>query len=154
MAKLKSTLEVFNAADVKKGSGVVKGQAITGLRGTKERPSERIFAGLAQFVAGTHEPVHWHPTEVFYYVISGRAVMKDIEGKTHDLGPGSTVYAPAGIAGAHDWDIKEALQLIAFRATTDPEKIIQFTVDEKTKESSIPYDYLIKQGGARFKSFY
>ena len=154
MAELKSTLKVYNEGELKKGPGVVQGQTIKLLIGDKERPSERIFAGLATFKPGTYEHLHWHPTEVFYYVISGRAVMKDIEGKVYDLRPGSVVYAPAGIAGSHDWDIKEQLQLIFIRATTDPEKIIQFTVDESSKESSIEFDYLIRQGGAQFKSFY
>jgi len=154
MAELKSTLKVFNAADITGGPGVVKGQTIKRLVGNEERPSERIFTGLASFVPGTYEPLHWHFIEAFYYVISGRAVMKDIEGKTYDIGPGSVVYAPAGIAGSHSWDIKEQLQLITVRATTDPEKIIQFTVDESTKESTIEFDFLMRRGADRFKSFY
>jgi len=154
MTELKSTLQVFNAAEVKEGPGIAEGQTVKRLIGNEDRPSERIVTLLASFIPGTYEHLHWHPIEVFYYVISGRAVMKDIEGKTYDIGPGSVVYAPAGIAGSHDWDIKEQLQLIGVRATTDTEKNIQFNVDESTKESSIAYDYLIRRGGARFKSFY
>ena len=44
--------------------------------------------------------------------------MTDIEGKTYDIGPGSFVYAPPGIAGPHSWDVKEPLKLLGIRATT------------------------------------
>ena len=152
--ELKSTLKVFNAADVKDEPGIVEGQTIKRLVGNDERPSERIHAIRASFIPGIHEPLHWHFVEAFYYVISGRAVMTDIEGKRYDLGPGSFVYAPAGIAGTHDWDIKEPLQLIGVRGTTHREKMIQFTVDEATKESSITFEHLMRAGGDRFKSFY
>jgi mannose-6-phosphate isomerase-like protein (cupin superfamily) len=124
------------------------------LTGNDARPSERILTILASFKPGIHEKPHWHLIEAFYYVISGRAVMKDMEGKSYNLGPGSVVYAPAGIAGSHDWDIKEELQLLAVRGTTDPAKIIQFDVDESTKQSSIEFGELIRWGGAKFKSIY
>jgi len=61
---------------------------------------------------------------------------------------------PLGIAGSHSWDIKEQLQLISFRATTDPEKIIQFDVDISTKESSVPLDHLANRQATNFKSLY
>jgi mannose-6-phosphate isomerase-like protein (cupin superfamily) len=81
--------------------------------------------------------------------------MRDIEGKSYDLGPGSAIYAPPGMEGSHEWEIKEPLQLIAFRATTDPEKNIQFSVDKTTKESKIEFDYLARRGAAKFrKSIY
>jgi mannose-6-phosphate isomerase-like protein (cupin superfamily) len=110
---------------------------------------------LATFKPGTLEHLHWHLIEVFYYVISGRAIMRDIEGRTYDVGPGSVVYAPPGIAGSHEWDVIEELQLIAVRATTDPERTIQFTVDKKTMGSHIEFDFLMRRGGGEFKkSFY
>jgi mannose-6-phosphate isomerase-like protein (cupin superfamily) len=152
--KVKSTLVVFNEADIKTEPGIVKGQTIKVLSGNEARPSERILTILASFKPGIHEKPHWHLIEAFYYVISGRAVMKDIEGKSYNLGPGSVVYAPAGIAGSHDWDIKEELQLLAVRATTDSAKLIQFDVDESTKQSSIEFGELIRWGGAQFKSLY
>ena len=116
-----------------------------------ERPSEKVRVILANFKPGTHENLHWHLIEAFYYVISGRAVMTDIEGKTYDIGPGSVVYAPPGIAGSHSWDIKEQLQLISFRATTDSEKTIQFDVDSSTKQSSIPLSHLVNRQATNFK---
>ena len=152
---LKSTLRIFNEADLEPQPAVVRGQTGKLLAGTTERPSERLWAALASFEPGTVEGLHWHLVEVFYYVISGRAVMRDIEGKSHNIGPGSVIYAPAGIAGSHEWDIKEKLQLIAVRATADPEKLMQFEVNSSTKESSIEFELLVNLfKGAEFKSLY
>ncbi len=152
--EVKSTLQVFNEADLKAERGPVEGLAAKGLVGNTNRPSERIFVALASFKAGTFEPLHWHPTEVFHYVISGRAIVRDVEGKEYEVGPGTVVYAPASMAGAHEWEIKEELQLLAVRATVDLEKTLQFTVDKATKRSYIDFEELIKRGGASFKSMY
>jgi quercetin dioxygenase-like cupin family protein len=149
--ELKSTLKVFNEADVPAGPGVTPGQTQKQLAGSPEHPSERVRVVLASFKPGTYENLHWHLIEAFYYVISGRAVLTDIEGKTYDIGPGSVVYAPPGIAGSHSWDIKQELRLIAVRATTDSEKTIQFDVDMSTKESSVPLDHLEKRQATHFK---
>ena len=107
--ELKSTLKVFNEADLPAVPGVTQGQILKQLAGSAEHPSERLTVRLASFKPGTYEELHWHLIEAFYYVISGRAVMTDIEGKTYDIVPGSVVYAPPGIAGSHSWEIKEAL---------------------------------------------
>ena len=149
--ELKSTLKVFNEKEVSSSEGVTKGQTVKALMRNAERPSEKVRVILANFKPGTHENLHWHLIEAFYYVISGRAVMTDIEGKTYDIGPGSVVYAPPGIAGSHSWDIKEQLQLISFRATTDSEKTIQFDVDSSTKQSSIPLSHLVNRQATNFK---
>jgi mannose-6-phosphate isomerase-like protein (cupin superfamily) len=98
---------------------------------------------LASFKPGTLEHLHWHLTEAFHYVISGRATVRDIEGRTYDVGPGSIIYAPPGIAGSHEWEVKEELKLIAFRATTDPERNLQIWVDRSTRESRIDFDHLV-----------
>jgi len=153
--ELKSTLRVFDEEEVESTLGIGgEGQRIRVLAGGEQHPSERMIVITKSFDAGTYEALHWHLIEAFYYVISGRAVMKDIEGKSHEIGPGSVVYAPPGLLGSHSWEIKEQLQLVAVRATTDLEKNIQFDVDESTKESSIEFDYLVKRGGANFKSLY
>ena len=153
--ELKSTLRVFNEADLEPQPAIVQGQTGKHLIGVPERPSEKLWVALASFKPGTVESLHWHLIEVFYYVISGRAVMRDIEGKSYDIGPGSVIYAPAGIAGSHEWDIKEQLRLIAIRATVDPEKLMQFEVDKSNKESSIEFDLLVNRfKGAEFKSLY
>jgi len=78
---LKSTLRVFNQTEVSEGPGIAKGQTIKVLAGSAQYPAERIRVSLASFKPGTHEYLHWHLIEVFYYIISGRAVMKDIEGR-------------------------------------------------------------------------
>jgi len=148
---LKSTLGVSNEMDVSSEPGVVSGMTVKQLCGVKGRPSERITVRSATFKPGTLEHLHWHLIEVFYYVISGRAIMRDIEGRTYNVGPGSVVYAPAGIAGSHEWEVIEELRLIAVRATTDPERTIQFTVDGKTMESDIEFDFLMRRGGGEFK---
>ena len=150
---LKSTLQVFNEADLK-ASKVDQGQTRKVFVGNDERPSERLRVHLRSFKPGTHVPLHWHPIEALYYVISGRAVMTDIEGKSYDIRPGSVIYYPAGIAGSHQWDIKEGLQLITFRATTDSVKLLQFRVDKSTKESSIELNRLIRHEAVQFKSLY
>ncbi|MBI2225159.1 MAG: cupin domain-containing protein [Betaproteobacteria bacterium] len=150
--EIKSTLKVFNEADIVGATGVVgRGQLLKQLAGSAEHPSERLTVALVSFEPGTHEHLHWHLIEVFYYVISGRAVMKDIEGKARDIGPGSVVYASPGIAGSHSWEIKERLQLIAVRATADPEKTIQFDVDPATQESTMPVERLAKRQAISFK---
>ena len=148
---MESTLKVFNEAEVPAASGVTQGQTLKHLVGSAEHPSERINIRLASFKPGTIENLHWHLIEVCYYVISGRAVMTDIEGNTHDIGPGTVVYASPGIAGSHSWEIKETLQLISIRATTDSEKHIQFDVDPSTKQSTISLNHLSARKAVNFK---
>jgi mannose-6-phosphate isomerase-like protein (cupin superfamily) len=137
--EIKSTLRIFNAAEMPGIEGVAgRGMNVRQLAGNAERPTERLTVNLATFEPGVHEHLHWHLIEVFYYVISGRAEMKDIEGRTYDITPGTVIYASPGIAGAHSWLIKEKLQLLGIRATADPEKTIQFDVNPETNDSSIP----------------
>lgn len=154
MSELKSTLKVFREQNLEGKQGHVPGHLSKLLVGNEERPSERLRVSLNVFEPGTAVPLHWHLIEGLYYAISGRATLTDIEGKSHDIGPGSAMYISPGIACAHSWQIKERLQLIAIRAETSPEKNIQFEVDKSTMKSSIKFDYLLKQGGAAFKSFY
>lgn len=149
--ELKSTLKVFNESDLPSSPGIAQGQTTKRLAGSAEHPSERIGVILASFKPGTIEHLHWHLTEAFHYIISGRGIVRDIEGNSYEVGPGSVVYAPPGILGSHEWEIKEDLQLISIKATTDPEKIIQFTVDKSTMESKVDLDYLIKRGAAALK---
>jgi quercetin dioxygenase-like cupin family protein len=152
--ELKSTLKVVNAAEIRAQAGVTEGQTMKRLVGCPEIPTDRVRAGLATYKAGTVEELHWHPIESFDFVISGHAVVRDIEGNEYEVGPGSFIYAPPGIAGAHEWEVKEGLQLVAFRATPESEKKLQFTVDKKTKRSYIDLDELAKRDGISFKSHY
>ncbi len=152
--ELKSSLKVYNQATLKTNEGVVEGQVQKQLVGTAEHPAERLRVTLASYKAGTVEPLHWHPIESFYYIISGQAIVRDIEGKEYEAGPGTVLYASAGIEGSHEWEAKEPLQLMAVRATTDLERKLQFTVDKATKRSYIELDELAKRNGLRFKSLY
>ena len=141
--KLKSTLNVFNEAHLAPGPGRVKGQSFKRLIGNSERPSERIYVGLATFKPGTLEHLHWHMVEAFHYVISGRAIVRNIEGDSYEVSSGSVIFAPPGLAGSHEWEVKEDLVLFTARATTDPERNLQFTVDPATKESRVDLAQLI-----------
>jgi quercetin dioxygenase-like cupin family protein len=95
--KLKSALRVVHASEVPSTLGICgEGQPIRVLVGSPDHPSERMIVITKTFAAGTHEVLHWHLIEAFYYVISGRGVLKDIEGKNYPLGPGTIIYAPPG----------------------------------------------------------
>jgi mannose-6-phosphate isomerase-like protein (cupin superfamily) len=159
MQELKSTLRVVNEADLEESVSKV-GVEVKGMRtrrilaGNDECPSERLRVHVNTFNGGVQEHLHWHLVEALYYVISGRAVMEDIEGRNHEIGPGSAIYYPPGIAGAHSWNIKEEMKLLSIRATTDPAKLVQFSIDKSSMESSIKLDNLIRTMGGKFKSFY
>jgi quercetin dioxygenase-like cupin family protein len=152
--ELKSTLKVIDQAEITSQPGVTEGQTMKRLVGCPEVPTDRVRVGFASYEAGTIEELHWHPIEAFYYVLGGHATVRDIEGREYDVGPGTAIYAPPGIAGAHEWEVKEGLQLLAVRATTESNRKMQFTVDKKTKRSYIDLDELVRRGGASFKSHY
>ena len=62
---------------------------------------------------------------------------------------------PAGLRGAHEWEIKDSLSLLTIKGTTSAERAIQFNIDRKTMESSADMDYLMARGIADMKgSFY
>ena len=152
--EIQSTLRVIKEADLKGGVGVVSGQSMKRLVGCPECETDRIRVGLATYAPGTIEELHWHPIEAFYYIISGHAIVRDINGKEYEVGAGTALYCPPGIAGAHEWEVKESLQLLAVRATTETNKKFQFTVDKETKRSYIDLDDLAKRDGISFKSHY
>ncbi len=143
--EINSTLKIINEGEIEERPGIVSGQTIKGMVGS-QTPTERISVSIANFAPGVHEPLHWHLTEVSYFVISGHAVMKDINGKTYELRPGSLVYAGPGIAGAHSWESKDQLKLLTIRATSDPKRIYsQFNIiNEETKESTIKFESLVR----------
>jgi mannose-6-phosphate isomerase-like protein (cupin superfamily) len=152
--EIESTLRVIKEADIKGGIGVVAGQSMKRLVGCPECETDRIRVGLATYAPGTIEELHWHPIEAFYFIISGHAIVRDINGKEYEVGAGTALYCPPGIAGAHEWEVKESLQLLAVRATTETNKKFQFTVDKETKRSYIDLDDLAKRDGISFKSHY
>ena len=151
---VKSTLKVIDAAPLVAEQGVTAGQTMQRIVGHAAVPTDRVRIGLATYEAGSYEQLHWHPIEAYYFVISGHATVRDIEGREYPVGPGCSIYAPAGIAGAHEWEVKESLQLLAVRATTESDRKLQFTVDKPTKRSFIELDELAKRGGLHFESHY
>jgi quercetin dioxygenase-like cupin family protein len=152
--EIKSTLMVVNEEEVEPREGVTAGQTVKAIVGSGERPADRIRVALASFEAGTLERLHWHPIEAFYFVISGRATVRDLEGNEYDAGPGTSIYAPAGIAGAHEWEVREPMRLLSVRGCTDSAKKMQFTVEKDTKRSYIDLDELIRREGVSFESHY
>lgn len=153
--EVKSALQVFNQSTVQGGPGVVPGLTVKKLAGDKLHPSERISVGLATFAPGTHEHLHWHLIETFHYIVAGRGIVRDIEGNSREVGPGDVVYGPPGMRGAHEWEVKETLQLLTIKATNAPERAIQFNIDRATMESKAELGYLVERGAANMKtSFY
>ena len=152
--EVKSTLRVINDGRLDAQPQVTQGQTMKWLVGTGDVPTDRVRIGLAIYAPGRVEPLHWHPIEALYYVISGHATVRNFEGNEFEAGPGTAIYAPAGIAGAHGWTVKEGLQLLAIRATTESARKLQFKVDEETKRSYVDLENLAKNGGISFKSHY
>jgi len=153
--EFESTLRVIDKAQVKPVPGVVEGQTLQPLVGVPEFPSERVRVAVATFKPGVHEELHWHAIEVFYYVMAGSAIVCDYHGREYPVGAGSAIYAPAGIAGSHEWQVGEnGLQLLSIRAALEGHKRMQFTVDRETRRSYIELDELAKMDGVSFKSHY
>lgn len=153
--EIKPTLRVIDKSRVKPLPGVVEGQTLQPLVGVPDFPSERVRVAVATFKPGTHELLHWHAIEVFYYVVAGSAIVRDYDGREYPVGPGSAIYAPPGISGAHEWEVgADGLQLLSIRATLEGHKRMQFTVDRATRRSYIELDELAKMDGVSFKSHY
>jgi quercetin dioxygenase-like cupin family protein len=151
----KSTLKVFQQQDQPGGRGVTDGQTYQRLVGWPEmQATDRVRIGRATFVAGTYEQLHWHPIEACYYVISGSATVRNLEGEEFEVSAGSIVYAPAGIAGAHEWDVQDSLELLDIRATNETNRKMQFTVDKETKRSFIDLEDLAYRDAISFTSHY
>ena len=153
--EVESTLRVINEKDYKGSRGVTDGQTYTRLIGWPEVVmTDRMRLGRASYKPGTYEQLHWHPIEATYYVISGHATVRDFNGKEYEVEAGSIIYAPAGIAGAHEWEVKEALELIDIRACNETNRKIQYTVDKATKRSYIDLEDLKYRDAISFKSHY
>jgi quercetin dioxygenase-like cupin family protein len=111
--EVKSTLRIVNQADVPGRRAVTDGQLyqrLVGWPGSVD--TDRVLVGRATFQPGTYEQLHWHPIEACYYVISGHATVRNFENEEFEVGPGCLIYAPAGIAGAHEWEVKEDQALV------------------------------------------
>lgn len=152
---VKSTLKIFNQADHPGRRGVIDGQSYQRLVGWPEvQETDRVRIGRATYKPGSHELLHWHPIEACYYVISGHATVRNLAGEEFEVSAGSMIYAPPGIAGAHEWEVKEALELLDIRATNETNRKIQYTVDRETKRSYIDIEDLEYRDAISFKSHY
>jgi quercetin dioxygenase-like cupin family protein len=152
---VKPTLRVINEKDCPGRRGVTDGQTYQRLVGWPEiQKTDRVRLGRATYKPGTYEQLHWHPIEACYYVISGHATVRNFNGEEFEVSAGSIIYAPAGIAGAHEWEVKESLELLDIRATNETEKKIQYTVDKETKRSYIDLEDLAYREAISFKSHY
>jgi hypothetical protein len=80
--------------------------------------------------------------------------VRDVEGSEYEVSAGSMIYAPPGIAGAHEWEVKESLELLDIRATNETNRKIQYTVDKKTMRSYIDVEDLAYREAISFKSHY
>jgi mannose-6-phosphate isomerase-like protein (cupin superfamily) len=153
--KISSTLKVINHEGIEEKPGVINEQKLKKLVGCPDSiPTDRIRVALASYKPGALEALHWHPIEAFYFVLSGHAVVRDIENNEVEVGPGSAIYAPPGIAGAHEWEAKDALQILSVRASPETDKKLQFTVDKETKRSFVDLSDLAKRDAISFKSHY
>ncbi|HYH42604.1 MAG TPA: cupin domain-containing protein [Burkholderiales bacterium] len=153
--EIKATLRVISEKDHPGSRGVTDGQTyqrLIGWPGVVD--TDRVRIGRATYKPGTYEQLHWHPIEACYYVISGHATVRDVAGKEYEVSAGSMIYAPPGIAGAHEWEVKESLELLDIRATNETNKKIQYTVDKKTMRSYIDVEDLAYRDAISFKSHY
>ena len=151
---IESTLLVLGEAEVKAQPGVTKGQTLKALIGSGKHRTERLRVALANYEPGTVEQLHWHPIEACYFVVSGEAIVRDVNGKEYTAGPGTIIYCPPGIAGAHEWEVREKMQLLSIRAATESDRKLQFTVDKATKRSFVDLDDLARRDAINFKSHY
>ncbi len=152
---VKSTLQVLKQSDYPGRRGVTDGQTYQRLVGWPEvNETDRVRLGRATYAPGTYEQLHWHPIEACYYVIAGNATVRDVEGNEYEVSAGSMIYAPPGIAGAHEWEVKETLEILDIRATNETNRKIQYTVDKKTMRSYIDLEDLHYRDAISFKSHY
>ena len=154
MMEVKSTLRVIHDGELALQPPMTEGQTMKWLIGHEGAPTDRVRVGLATYAPGKVEQPHWHPIEALYFVISGHAVVRNFEGNEFEAGPGTTIYAPAGIAGTHGWVVKEGLQLLSVLATTEFNRKLSFKVDEKTKRSYVDLDNLARHDAISFSSHY
>ena len=153
--EIASTLKVIEPATVQSGPGVIEGQKLQRIIGCKDSvATDRLRLAIATYKPGAIEPLHWHPIEAAYFILSGNAIVRDIEGREYHVGAGTTIYAPAGIAGSHEWEVKDSLQILSIRGTPEAVRKLQFTVDKETQRSYIDIDELAKRDGLSFTSHY
>ena len=59
----------------------------------KITPTEGLTVGIAELRPGDASTAHWHSHPELYYFLAGLGTMA-IDGKPHNVKPGTTVYVP------------------------------------------------------------
>jgi hypothetical protein len=77
--------------------------------------------------------------------------VRDLDGNSYEVGPGDVGYGPPGIRGAHEWEVREMLQLLTIKATNAPERAIQFSIDREKRTCSADLAYLVDRGAGDMK---
>jgi quercetin dioxygenase-like cupin family protein len=152
--KLNPVLQVRNQSETEGRVGVVPGQTYQTLIGDGGRGTDRVRLGRATYQPSTLEPLHWHPIEALYYVIAGSATVRNVAGEEFPVTGGSYIYAPAGIEGAHEWEVDDHLELLDIRATNVASRKFQYTVDKSTMRSYIDLSEVARREGLSFPSHY
>jgi quercetin dioxygenase-like cupin family protein len=60
-----------------------------------------LYGGVIEIDPGTSVPVHWHRRGELQFVLAGRGFLLKPGGRETAVGPRSSVFSPAGRAGAH-----------------------------------------------------
>jgi quercetin dioxygenase-like cupin family protein len=68
-------------------------------------PLKTQRCGVSTLTPGTIEAFHYHSVEAIEYIISGRAIVRDLSLQTIELGPGDAILFPPGPDSAHEWQI-------------------------------------------------
>ena len=126
---------------------MTRGQTLKPIVGHDERPTDRVRTALATYEPGTVEQLRWHPIEAYYFVISGRAIVRDLEGNEYRSRARHLDLCAAGHRGGARMGNHGATRLLSVRASTDATRKLQFTVDKKPRRSYIDLDELARRGG-------
>jgi len=78
---------------------------ILGQTYTLKQHSEASMAWHAVFPDGTFVPPHVHPTQdEFVYVLSGKLILTETNGTSHEYLPGDSLVLPVGYTGT--WEMQ------------------------------------------------
>ena len=78
---------------------------------------------VTEFLPGSSHRLHVHATQVeILYVLSGRGVHEDQEGRRVDFGPGDVVFIPAGCRHANHNPHGEPLRVLVVKVPPSPDE--------------------------------
>jgi len=78
---------------------------------------EQAFIGRLELDPGAKVPAHRDPTEEFIHMVSGSGVVT-IDGLAREVGPGDTIYMPAGAEVSY---VNGPERLVAIQVFADPQ---------------------------------